>query len=355
MADNAKPSSTRFAYIDCVRGLAAVFVLMQHTLEYAGFINVYGKGPYNWIANFGQAGVFAFFLVSGFVIPFSLERSKSSKDFWIKRILRIYPLYLFMFAMTFLAFTYIEGRPFERPLLTILGQLVFINSWVRLQDYVGGSWTLVIEFMWYISLFVWWRVTGGINAKKLLVVAFFVAVTVSVVAIVFPTRIPLGRLGMMLACCWGLFVLEYSKGTFTRPQFWLLNGVFAAVCVFLLYVGFGLRPSERLAEMINFPIVLASWSIGAATFFFFYLFRNSSLVCNKHLIALGSISYSVYLVHPLLLHVLSHYGLDGLPIVAIGIPATIMVSILTYRYIEQPFIRIGHAKKPVPQPTSVKV
>lgn len=354
MAENAKPSSTRFAYIDCVRGLAAVFVLMQHTLEYAGFINVLGKGSYNLIANFGQAGVFAFFLVSGFVIPFSLERSKSARDFWIKRLLRIYPLYLFMFAMTFLVFTYVEGIPFERPLLTILGQLVFINAWVGFQDYVGGSWTLVIEFTWYVGLFIWWRLTGGIHAKKLLIVAFVTAVTVSTIAIVYPTRIPLGSLGNLLACCWGLFILEYTKGRFSLRQFWLVNGVFVLVCVFVLYVGFGLRPVARLGEMVNFPIFVASWTIGAATFFFFYLFRNSPAICNRYLVFLGSISYSVYLVHPLLLHVLSRYGVVGFPFVFIGIPATIAIATLTYRYIEQPFIRIGHGRKAAPQPNPVK-
>ncbi|NWJ23871.1 acyltransferase [Rhizobium sp. RM] len=338
-------SQSRFVYIDCVRGVAALYVLLQHAFEYAGFISVKGEGPYNWFANFGQAGVFAFFLVSGFVIPFSLERSKSTSDFWVKRVARIYPLYLFIFAATFLTRTFIEGIPVERPLEMFFGQLFFLNSWIGLEDYVGGSWTLVIEFMWYIGLFLWWRAAGGIRPRLLLCVALALSIVVTVIAVSFPVRVPLGRLGMMLACCWGLFILEYTKGTFSRQQFWWINLVFVAVSATILYVGFGLRPSRRLAEMLPFSVALASWGIGAITFFFFYVFQKSSLVCNSWLARLGTISYSVYLVHPVLLSTLVYLGMTGYPLLVIGIGMTIVAATLTYRFVEKPFISSSHKHK----------
>ncbi|MFK0385439.1 acyltransferase family protein [Agrobacterium sp. NPDC090273] len=344
MSAEAPRSPSRFVYIDCIRGLAALYVLLQHTLEYGGFIRVIGEGPYNWIANFGQAGVFAFFLVSGFVIPSSLERSQSSADFWVKRATRIYPLYLFIFALTFLFKTFVALEPLQSLGLTFFGQIFFLNSWVGLVDYVEGSWTLVIEMMWYIGLFGWWKINGSLHTNRLLITAFVLCIIVSLIAIYSPIRVPLGRLGMMLACCWGLFVLDYSRGRFQLRDFMIVNALFLCTTAFILYVGFGLRPSSQSAEIMPFQVALSSWLIGAATFFFFYIFRASSIAHNKILIWLGTISYSVYLTHPLILRVLHYHNIEGYYLLLAGITLTMLVSTLTYRFIEHPFTSSSHGK-----------
>ena len=43
----------------------------------------------------GQYGVFVFFLVSGYIVPASLERKGSVRGFWVSRVFRLYPVYLF--------------------------------------------------------------------------------------------------------------------------------------------------------------------------------------------------------------------------------------------------------------------
>jgi peptidoglycan/LPS O-acetylase OafA/YrhL len=49
---------------------------------------------YHWFDP-GQYGVFVFFLVSGYIVPASLERRGSVRGFWVSRVFRLYPLYLF--------------------------------------------------------------------------------------------------------------------------------------------------------------------------------------------------------------------------------------------------------------------
>ncbi len=49
---------------------------------------------YHWFDP-GQYGVFVFFLVSGYIVPASLERKGSARGFWVSRVFRLYPLYLF--------------------------------------------------------------------------------------------------------------------------------------------------------------------------------------------------------------------------------------------------------------------
>jgi peptidoglycan/LPS O-acetylase OafA/YrhL len=43
----------------------------------------------------GQYGVFVFFLVSGYIVPASLEHTGSMRSFCVSRVFRLYPLYLF--------------------------------------------------------------------------------------------------------------------------------------------------------------------------------------------------------------------------------------------------------------------
>jgi len=95
---------SRYGFIDAVRGIAACVVMSQHSLYKSGLLG--GIPPVHltgFIPNFlelGETGVVAFFLVSGFVIPLSLEKTNDFKLFWLHRILRILPLYVVIYIVT---------------------------------------------------------------------------------------------------------------------------------------------------------------------------------------------------------------------------------------------------------------
>src|ERR1700678_3481051 len=82
---------SRLAWLDALRGFAALCVVFDHgstllLLPVRSFL-------YQWF-NLGQYGVFVFFLVSGYIVPASLERKGSIRGFWVSRVFRLYPLYL---------------------------------------------------------------------------------------------------------------------------------------------------------------------------------------------------------------------------------------------------------------------
>src|SRR6195256_3710656 len=82
----------RLAWLDALRGFAALCVVFDHgstllLLPVRSYL-------YHWL-NLGQYGVFVFFLVSGYIVPASLERRGSVRGFWVSRAFRLYPLYLF--------------------------------------------------------------------------------------------------------------------------------------------------------------------------------------------------------------------------------------------------------------------
>src|SRR6201986_1829209 len=83
-------TTSRLAWLDALRGFAALCVVFDHgstllLLPARSFL-------YQWF-NFGQYGVFVFFLVSGYIVPASLERKGSLRAFWTSRGVRLYPMY----------------------------------------------------------------------------------------------------------------------------------------------------------------------------------------------------------------------------------------------------------------------
>jgi peptidoglycan/LPS O-acetylase OafA/YrhL len=75
-----------------LRGIAALCVVFDH-LTYA-VLRPVRDSVYHWFDP-GQYGVFVFFLVSGYIVSASLERKGSVRGFWMSRVFRLYPLYLF--------------------------------------------------------------------------------------------------------------------------------------------------------------------------------------------------------------------------------------------------------------------
>src|SRR5690242_21934303 len=81
----------RMAWLDALRAVAALLVVYAHLSHYLlrGARDVSAE----WL-HAGTAGVMLFFLVSGYIIPASLERHGSLRRFWVSRLARLYPLYL---------------------------------------------------------------------------------------------------------------------------------------------------------------------------------------------------------------------------------------------------------------------
>jgi peptidoglycan/LPS O-acetylase OafA/YrhL len=109
-----------FPNLNGVRFIAAFSVLIHHTEQIKflmGLDNIYA---HYFIKNLGKLGVGLFFVLSGFLITFLLLSEKnrrgdiSTKDFYIRRILRIWPLYFIIVILGFFVFPAIPI--FDEPL-----------------------------------------------------------------------------------------------------------------------------------------------------------------------------------------------------------------------------------------------
>lgn len=104
---------------------------------------------YAW-TDFGWVGVQVFFVISGFVIAFSGERSASAYAFFVTRTARLLPAVWICATISLAAVTLVNFTDFGRLLIAYLRSLFFIPF----GTYIDGSyWTLCIEVAFYALVF----------------------------------------------------------------------------------------------------------------------------------------------------------------------------------------------------------
>ncbi len=329
-APGAPSVNRRFENIDMVRGIAAVMVVIQHSGERVGSKYLSGYFQSHWI-NFGQAGVIAFFLVSGFVIPLSLEKKNSISLFVMNRAFRIYPLYLFVFLISCFVFWRLP-TPTE-----IVAQMLFITDYVGVRNFVYNSWTLSVELGWYILFVALFMVKS--NRRNLLIGATAAGVVVG--GAVFDKalhHIPLGRLCMIATCIVGLLTFRIVEARSKGARSAIL--ILTASIVLSLVIGFGFSKYEAKLEY-TLNGMLASWSLGYVLFFASFHLKLPIFI-ERGLKVLGKISYSVYLMHTFAMIAISNFAISGISYIACVVVASIMLAIPTYLFIEQPAVRYAH-------------
>jgi peptidoglycan/LPS O-acetylase OafA/YrhL len=205
-------------------------------------------------------------------------------------------------------------------------------------NYVGGSWTLLIELVWYVG-FCAAFFTGIAQRNSLFFgLAIFAAIAVAFLGLIAPMRLPLGRLDFIFICCAGLLFLRNFEGIVTGRSFFIFVSLLLASIAVGIFIGFYIRP-EAGGEGFDFTAVIFSWSAGVALFVVFYFLRGTKIASLGLLTYLGRISYSVYLLHSPLLLLFEHFHISGFNLLALTVICTLASAHLTFKFIEQPFIR----------------
>ncbi|HET9337283.1 MAG TPA: acyltransferase family protein, partial [Sphingomicrobium sp.] len=152
----------RLGHIDALRGLAALSVVIQHSAELVGL----GFGAFNG----GRFGVLLFFLLSGFVIPFSFSGDEPIRRFLISRFFRLYPAFwASLIAASLVSFV----PPGEFAANATMAPILFGQPLS-----VGAYWTLFFELCFYglcILLFMSGMQTRYVGALAVVFLAWFPA------------------------------------------------------------------------------------------------------------------------------------------------------------------------------------
>lgn len=132
------------ALIDILRFISSLGVMLYH--YFGKSINTETTNYFAFFIKHGGLGVQLFFIISGLVIYFSIN--KDIKGFISSRFSRIYPIFWILCSFTYI-FTTVFTPDSSLPFLKFLRNLLIIGV-TKVQDSVDGSyWSLTIELLFY--------------------------------------------------------------------------------------------------------------------------------------------------------------------------------------------------------------
>lgn len=286
----------RLPFLDGLRGVAIMLVVLYHV--YARWPNLM---PYHYqfvdvpIFKYGHLGVQLFFMISGFVILMSLEKSASFTRFMFQRWLRLFPAMAVCSLLVFITAKYFPERPAGQPIpRDLLPGLTFIEPdyWRRWlggnQGMLEGSfWSLFVEIKFYLIFGLMYEVFGSRGAMIGLTLLF-------VVSCVIDSRWGQSfrglQLGHNLQWMGARFYGWFAAGAWSYKYF--TDGskldALAALTLGVATVWFTVAGKPlQLAALVLVIAFLAAVSIRYAQTFF----------GSRALVFLGLVSYPLYLLH----------------------------------------------------------
>lgn len=340
----AADRTARLAFLDAARGVAALVVAVGHTAE------LVFPGFYRWSIDWfspGRAGVCAFFLVSGFVIPISLERAGGLRDFAISRVTRLYPMYWASLAGALvLNGLGVDVLPFDfhadLPWSAVVN-LTMAQELVGVPHAIGLYYTLTIELGWYAACAVlfalgWLRFTERLTWLAL---AGLTAVGIGG-PLVADRHTPFSTGFYVVTMLVGTALARHAAGTLpTRRLAALLVGT-AAVGAIGSWANYVHAPGGGDPDgALGLSSAVLPWAVAYAGVLAAYAIRHRPRAFPGWLVWLGLVSYSSYLLHPLVLPVVDEW-LDGAwLLLGATLVVTVAVSAATQRWIEAPGQALG--------------
>ena len=266
----------RLVELDCLRGISAIAVVLFH---YTYAINHEDK---LFGLQYGYLGVDLFFIISGFVIFLSIEKSKNIFDFPISRFLRLFPIY-WVGVILAVCWLFLFENIFEYK--TILINLTMLQYWFRVKDIDGAYWTLAVELSFYLFMYILFLTK---SLKKILLIGSILIFTEGFYYL-FDYKNLIFTIFSFLKH-WHLFfsgIIFYN--IFKKKKIYFLEWL---LFVLIVVVSFLSKKDqiERIIEIL-FLIVFLKFSISHK------LFPKFSIGILSWL---GYVSYSLYVIHEVL-------------------------------------------------------
>ena len=319
-----------------LRGIASLMVFWAHLLSGTAE-HIYPQDAAYFAAtrapwHFGTYGVELFFVISGFVILPSVRRY-IVREFAIRRLLRLYPLF-FVLSVLFVALNAMTNAyPKLNTLPAVLSGFTFLNLFNGTEQLTPNAWSLTYEVFFYVLLCLGYQelvrrfrpLAGGLVLAAFLTFWFL-----------FP---------IVTFFVFGLLIRTVHDRGIRVPDHlaWPIEVVSAASCIwFASRSWFGYTHADLANPIV--PAIMASTAI-----YFLVASQPGSLTARlfsgRWVIYLGTVSYSLYLVHPYTYFacrsLFNHFGLFGsnIPLSVLGFfvvttPVTLLATHYVHRFLE---------------------
>jgi len=322
----------RFAELDGLRGIAASWVVIYHFIYRVGAYWLPDNPTLTaeitpWHVNlWGLLAVHLFFIISGFVIIMTIERSNTVLDFAVSRVARLYPAFwVSVLLATLLAIVF--AVPTQQVTLDQAAvNMTMLNLFVAVPSVEPVYWSLAYElafYVWMASLFA-----SGLIRRVEIVGSVWVGLAFVLLKLVpwLGDHIP-WRIQTVL-------ILPYA------------SLFFAGIIFFKIWIEGATWGRYSLILLCFFDHVWGHsvlWTaIMTAVFAVFVLCvsGHGRWLASQPCIFLGTISYSLYLIHGTLgfrLQLLNHaLGLPPLANLAVAIALTVSAAAVVTYLVERP-------------------
>jgi peptidoglycan/LPS O-acetylase OafA/YrhL len=356
------PATHRFVFIDGLRGIAAMIVMIFHFFvasEFQASLNLLLPLLFVQVLKYGYLGVEIFFVLSGFVMAHSQRNARINPpylgNFALRRSLRLDPAYWLSLIL---------ALAFSLARVHLLGDShAFIPSWRQmlanvfyLQLFLGSravndvAWTLCYEVQFYLVISLLNSLSQYCSRKFPNLIARWLPVAARsqndcwrllvfaplALASLFPVRLHLNLPGLFIEYWYMFFLGVLVQWVYDRkvhPAWFVGYATLVALCL----IGGGGPP--RIAALVT----------AASIFAVAKLRRLDSLLAWRPLQFLGRISYSLYLLHSVLITpiLLVGFRLTGgsagsiLAWTLFAIAASIGGATLMYYFVEKPGVDLG--------------
>lgn len=360
-----RQSKQRLLYLDSARGLAAISVITFHFL-----FAVFGsqlKSQYSSVSHFfwyGEADVIFFFIHSGFILAYSYagKDAKLSPKYYIRflleRIFRIYPLFLVVLLLSFIAINNTPAYPYtNEPYVGLFWN--YHPAWndffreslliIRLPEsanlrLIPQDWTLTIELLAGAAVPLL-----AFSGKRNLFL-FILLLAILKAGNFLSTYIFEFGLGVLL-----FLIRDNIVNTWLKCNM-LVKILFTAAAL-LLYSCLFSFPSFFAGDIVFFDSRIDRFVVAIGCILLFILLLSSPkaqrLLSLPFLVVIGKVCYSIYLLHQLLIfifwrqfpsffHALSKENPFIIVLVYLAYLAIIiLLSRLFFKLIEQPMNKVG--------------
>ncbi len=321
----------RYAAIEGLRGFLALGVFFHHALigYYAQKTGIWEDPPITFFTLTGHVGVSIFFMVTGFLFwekALRQEGRLNLKELYTSRLLRLAPAYLLSVLLVIVAIALPVGPHDLDELIPKDVRYVLLFKGLRsVNDLNGVYWTLVWEWRFYLllplaGLCLRWKWGDLVPAAAIIIYTVWRPETMYIINFVA------GGVAAWLR-------LRYPDWNFKNP----IHTFATLACLVIVFTCFE-RGFGYLQSLLMFA------------FFLSVVYGNSlfGLLQTRPARAIGAASYSLYLMHCIVLYVLINTfnlwqpvaGLDlisyWLLVAGMGSVA-LTVAWLSYRYVEYPF------------------
>jgi len=337
----------RIGALDGLRGYLALFVFLHHfaiTLQWKS-TGIWTKPPSIVFQNMGKVGVSIFFMITGLLFIYRLSTADSIcwKRLFSSRIFRIYPLFIFALLLISTIVFSNSAWSINVPKQQLASEYVKwlfliggnINNYGHTTLIIAGvHWTLRYEWIFYLLLPA---IAFSMKRSKILLTLIFIT---PFLLLVIDPDIPYINTKFFILFCGGAAVVPLLKNktlvSIAKSRMFSIISICALATSLLSAKAFS--PIQLASSFLFFTIV----ALGNDLF---------GLLSQKSSLILGEISYSIYLLHGIVLYLIftvypslqidmtnQESFLKFMPIITIAVT---LFSSLTFLMIESPSMSFG--------------